>query len=117
MGIHEDYVFPYIQKLSARSEPIVRPIWWLQPNSTIEVFSINDEFLVGNDILVAPVLSPEITQRWVYFPIGNWTSIDGECNVIGPKNISISVQLETIPFFFSYDLANRLNFNKFTSEC
>ena len=110
-------MFPYIQKLSVKSEPIVRPIWWLESNVTIEVFNINDQFLVGNDILVAPVLLPAITQRWVYFPNGNWTSIESECNVFGPKNISIPVQLETIPYYFSFDLAYILNLNKFSLEC
>ncbi len=32
----------------------------------------NNEFLLGNDILVAPVLYPEIRQRNIILPPGDW---------------------------------------------
>jgi alpha-glucosidase (family GH31 glycosyl hydrolase) len=51
--------------------PLIRPIWWLaQHNET--ALTCDDEFLLGNDILVAPILQPGATARDIYLPPGQW---------------------------------------------
>ena len=52
-------------------EPIVRPLWWINPGDNIAL-SIDSEFLVGNRVLVAPVLDPGVRKRDVYIPLGKW---------------------------------------------
>lgn len=54
--------------------PIIRPIWWLvSTNDNVPpgdpVFTINDQFLIGENIMAAPILT-ERTDRLVYFPPG-----------------------------------------------
>lgn len=51
--------------------PVVRPIWWIDPHDT-EALQILTEFLVGNDILVAPILEEGTVQRDIYLPKGVW---------------------------------------------
>jgi alpha-glucosidase len=41
----------------ATGEPVNPPIWWLSPNDKIAQ-RIDDEFLLGETILVAPVVDP-----------------------------------------------------------
>lgn len=51
--------------------PIVRPLWWIAPNDT-NAQTIDNEFLVGNDLLVAPVVEHGATARDIYLPAGRW---------------------------------------------
>uniref|UniRef100_T1KGV6 ABC transporter domain-containing protein n=1 Tax=Tetranychus urticae TaxID=32264 RepID=T1KGV6_TETUR len=47
--------------------PICRPIWWLDSQSA-ETYTIDDQFAIGNDILVAPFLEMGKTIRDIYLP-------------------------------------------------
>ncbi|XP_074028988.1 myogenesis-regulating glycosidase isoform X2 [Leptinotarsa decemlineata] len=57
--------------------PIIRPLWMLDaedPNCHLAV----DEFSIGDEIIVAPVLSSGFREREVYLPAGVWKDgIDG----------------------------------------
>ena len=69
-----DQLLPTILQLVKQSklgQPILRPLWWLEPNNR-RVQTIDDEFLIGNGILVAPVLQPGLQSRDIYFPPGYW---------------------------------------------
>jgi alpha-glucosidase (family GH31 glycosyl hydrolase) len=70
VDLHESKIFPYIYELPLDGQPIIRPVWWLEPENNL-IYQINDQFVVGDDILVAPVLDPEIKHRNIYFPRGN----------------------------------------------
>jgi alpha-glucosidase (family GH31 glycosyl hydrolase) len=50
--------------------PIIRPVWWLAIQDE-RALTCDDEFLLGNDILVAPVLQPGATSRDIYLPPGH----------------------------------------------
>ncbi len=54
--------------------PIVRPLYLNFPDEK-EVYDISDEFLFGDNLLVAPVLDSGKTTRKVYLPKGEWASI------------------------------------------
>lgn len=55
-------------------QPIIRPIFWLDPSDE-RALTCDDEFLLGDEFLVAPVVTPNTTQRDVYFPKGKWQDI------------------------------------------
>lgn len=42
--IHQTYVAPYIKTLLSLGDPIIRPLWWLEPKNSI-TFKISDQFL------------------------------------------------------------------------
>lgn len=52
-------------------QPIIRPIFWLDPDDE-RALACDDEFLLGDEFLVAPVVTPNTIQRDVYLPIGEW---------------------------------------------
>ncbi|XP_044756321.1 myogenesis-regulating glycosidase isoform X2 [Coccinella septempunctata] len=57
--------------------PMVRPLWMMDPNDT-SCHSVVDEFSIGDDLIVAPVLYSGSKQREVYLPAGVWKDgIDG----------------------------------------
>lgn len=79
--------------------PIIRPLWWLSPNDTVAQ-SIDDEFLVGNKYLVAPVVTQGATERDIYLPEGKWKDENLQSNIVGPTWLkSYRVTLEEIPYF------------------
>ncbi|MBR6007979.1 MAG: glycoside hydrolase [Clostridia bacterium] len=76
--LHEK-LYPKIMQVVSRSqltgEPIIRALEYECPHHGLE--SVTDEFMVGSDILVAPVLEKGAVSREVLFPAGSWQSPDG----------------------------------------
>ncbi|NXG50373.1 SP15 protein, partial [Psilopogon haemacephalus] len=68
---HQDFVVPLLLKYSQEwlrlGHPIFRPAWWLSPTDPT-AFTIEDEFLIGDEVLVAPVTEKGQTQRDIYLP-------------------------------------------------
>jgi alpha-glucosidase (family GH31 glycosyl hydrolase) len=54
-----------------RRAPLLRPIWYDSPAES-DLYDVDDEFLLGGDILVAPVLDPGRTEREIVLPRGTW---------------------------------------------
>ncbi|NXU94842.1 SP15 protein, partial [Xiphorhynchus elegans] len=68
---HRDFVVPLLLKHTEEwqrlGQPIFRPAWWLSPTDPT-AFTVEDEFLIGDEVLVAPIT--EKGQRWrdIYLP-------------------------------------------------
>lgn len=54
--------------------------------------------MLGDQIMVAPMLNKELNKREVIFPKGKWKGDDGKI-VQGPVKITIEVPLDRIPYF------------------
>ncbi|NXO13691.1 SP15 protein, partial [Oriolus oriolus] len=68
---HRDFVVPLLLKYSEEWQrlgyPIFRPAWWLSPTDPV-AFTIEDEFLIGDEVLVAPITEKGQTWRDIYLP-------------------------------------------------
>jgi alpha-glucosidase (family GH31 glycosyl hydrolase) len=54
-----------------RTRPLLRPLWLDHPE--VDAFySIKDQFLLGSDLMAAPILDPGVTRRTIHLPPGNW---------------------------------------------
>jgi alpha-glucosidase len=71
---------------------------YYKPNRIKKIFL---EFLLGDSILVAPVLDEGATSRDIYFPAGRWQDQIQEDQVYeGPIwLIDYSAPLDTLPYF------------------
>ena len=58
---------------------------------------VKDEFLMGDDMLVVPMVSPG-TRREAVIPPGTWRSDDGT-TVKGPCEITVETPLDRLPYF------------------
>jgi alpha-glucosidase len=91
---------PRIEKLvrhSAKSgEPIMRSLEYVFPNHGYA--EIKDQFMVGDDLLVAPVLEKGAKYREVVLPPGEWIADDGQM-FIGNCRIRVSTPIERLPYF------------------
>jgi alpha-glucosidase (family GH31 glycosyl hydrolase) len=77
-------------------EPIMRHMAYVFPKGGYE--KVNDQFMLGNDILVAPVLQKGAVVRKVLFPQGTWSGDDGS-QVIGPCEAHVEAPLSRLPWF------------------
>jgi len=77
-------------------EPIVRSLEYQFPGKGYA--SIKDQFLLGENILVAPVTKKGARSRKVVLPDGTWKGDDGSV-VVGPKTIEIEVPLTRLPYY------------------
>nr|XP_009940498.1 PREDICTED: LOW QUALITY PROTEIN: SITS-binding protein-like [Opisthocomus hoazin] len=68
---HRDFVVPLLIKYSEEwlglGYPIFRPAWWLSPTDPT-AFTVEDEFLIGDEVLVAPITEKGQMWRDVYLP-------------------------------------------------
>ena len=77
-------------------EPILRNLEYNYPHLGYE--KINDQFMLGENILVAPVIKKGQKIRTVILPSGEWESYKGEI-FEGGKTVEIPVTLKDIPYF------------------
>ncbi|KAF7668968.1 hypothetical protein LDENG_00273460 [Lucifuga dentata] len=72
---HQDFVVPLIEKYAEEwqvtGNPIYRAMWWLNPSDPM-TFTIDDQFLIGDEVLVAPVVEKGVLRRDIYLPDGGF---------------------------------------------
>ncbi|NXP22090.1 SP15 protein, partial [Scytalopus superciliaris] len=68
---HRDFVVPLLLKYGAEwralGHPVFRPAWWLSPTDPT-AFSVEDEFLIGDEVLVAPITEKGQMWRDIFLP-------------------------------------------------
>ncbi|XP_012937817.1 myogenesis-regulating glycosidase [Aplysia californica] len=84
-----------------RGVPLLRPVWWAESgNLTLHHMEVKDEFLVGPDLLVAPVLCGGQRSRDVYLPAGIWEDSRDGTFFQGPTTLTdYPVPLEQVGLF------------------
>ncbi|MEU6317840.1 TIM-barrel domain-containing protein [Streptomyces sp. NPDC047009] len=76
--------------------PYVRPLWWGTPEDRA-LRDCEDAFLLGDSLLVAPVLEPGARRRTVVLPRGRWYDTTTEEAYQGPGHARIDAPLGRIP--------------------
>lgn len=93
---------PYIVSVAAEAHklgiPMMRPLAMMYPEDQ-EATKVWDEYLFGEDLLVAPV-SDETEEREIYFPEGRWISLwNLNDEISGPVQRSVEVPIDKIPVY------------------
>ncbi|CAG5101125.1 Similar to MYORG: Myogenesis-regulating glycosidase (Homo sapiens), partial [Cotesia congregata] len=79
--------------------PVNSPIWWVDPDNQ-EAHKINDEYLLGEEILVAPVITENTIARDIYLPKGNWKDGNNNRTYRGPMWIKdYPAPIDVLPYF------------------
>ena len=94
---------PYIGRLMReaheRGTPVIRPLFYDYPADSV-AWSVDDEYLFGPDLLVAPVLYYEQRRRRVYLPEGAaWRNAWTRETHAGGTWLDVDSPLEQIPLF------------------
>jgi alpha-glucosidase len=78
--------------------PLFRPLL-LNYQDDPNTYNLDDQFMVGEDLLVAPILSAGQTQRLVYLPPGVWYDYWTNKKFTGGSMVRVEAPLETVPMF------------------
>ena len=92
------FLYNTLEEAHRTGVPIFRPLL-LNYQSDYNTLSIDDEFMVGADLLAAPILRPAQTSRLVYLPEGTWIDFWTGKSVRGSETIHADAPLETVPLF------------------
>lgn len=92
-----DYILSCVKESQRTGEPIVRLLEYSYPHMGYQ--QIVDEFLLGDDLLAAPVLSPGMRSRLVAFPPGKWRDSEG-VEYRGGESYEVAAPLWRLPFFW-----------------
>ncbi len=79
--------------------PVVRPLW-LQYPADRAARRQDQEWLLGSDVLVAPVVVQGASARAVYFPAGCWRSPQSGRKYEGRRIVRVGAPLDQLPYFF-----------------
>lgn len=88
-------ILDLVEKAAQAGEPVVRLMEYEFPGKGYH--NIKDQFMLGSDILVAPVLEGGVTTRKVVLPKGKWLWKGKTYK--GDKTIDVKVGLDDIPVF------------------
>jgi alpha-D-xyloside xylohydrolase len=93
------YIMEQMKRAAAKGTPVMRPLFFdffKDPAAAL----IEDQYMFGPDILVAPVVKEGARSRAVYLPAGtDWTDAWTGVDVAGGQCITVDAPLERFPVF------------------
>lgn len=93
------YLYTLFHDVHMNGGSVARPVFSQFPTDEVAL-EVDDQFLWGEGIMVAPVVSPGTVERDVYFPAGEWYDLRTGVKVAtGPQSLRVSAPLEVIPVY------------------
>lgn len=92
------YIYNAMRQASETGVPALRPLFLDFPADE-HAANIDDKFLFGSDLLIAPVLWEGADERGVYLPAGEWFDYWTGQRYAGNSTIYVPVTLNSIPMF------------------
>ena len=93
------YIMRQMEQASNLGTPVMRPLFYdFSDDDT--TYSIDDEYMFGPDLLIAPVIEYGVRSRDVYLPKGAaWTDLNSEERYEGGQTVHVDAPIEVIPIF------------------
>jgi len=92
------FLYTVLEEAHRTGAPLFRPLL-LNYQDDANALTIDDEFMVGDALLEAPILRPGETSRLVYLPAGTWYDYWTGQRYSGGGMIRVEAPLETVPLF------------------
>lgn len=92
------FLYSALEEAHRTGTAVFRPLV-LNYQDDPDTYNLDDEFMIGDDLLVAPVTSPGITARPVYLPKGVWYDYWTNKKYSGGTVVQMDAPLETVPMF------------------
>jgi alpha-D-xyloside xylohydrolase len=90
-------LFPYLYGLLRLGRPVLRPLGYAFPDDA-QAWANQFEFMVGPDLLAAPVIGPGTTPH-VYLPAGRWIDLYAGSLATGPAGFTRDTALTQFPLY------------------
>ena len=94
---------PYIRQCMEEAHevgaPVMRPMFYEFPEDS-QCWNLEDQYMFGPDLIVAPVMEEGMVERSVYLP-KELTWMDAKSKVIyqGGQSVMVKTPLDVIPVF------------------
>ncbi len=92
------HIYNVMKESSDTGLPALRPLLVDFPADK-NTWDRDDQFLLGADLLAAPVVRTAVTEREVYLPAGDWYDFWTGAHVAGGQRLARKVTLESLPLF------------------
>ncbi len=94
------YVSDLMKQAHEKGNPVMRTLFYEFPSDK-EAWEDKEEYMFGSDVLVAPVMYENMSEREVYLPSGaKWTNAWTGEEFEGGQTIKVETPIERIPLFF-----------------
>lgn len=94
-----DYIRKIMDESSESGSPVMRPVFY-DFYGDKKAWEIEDEYMFGSDLLVAPVMEEGMRERTVYLPEGaSWTDAYTKKTYNGGQIVTVPAPLSVIPVF------------------
>ncbi len=95
-SLFSDKIIALVKKAEEDGEPILRSMEYNYPHCGYE--NIKDQFMLGEDIISAPVIKKDAREKEVCLPEGRWRFCGSEV-YDGGKTVCVDAPLEVLPYF------------------
>jgi alpha-glucosidase len=92
------YLYTAFHQNERDGRPVVRPLWW-DGDHDAGAFAADDQFMLGDHLLVAPVVRRGARSRTLYLPRGEWRRFETGERYQGGRAITVPAPLAEIPLF------------------
>jgi alpha-glucosidase len=92
------FLYTTLEEAHRTGVPLFRPLV-LNFQDDPNTYNLDDQFMVGEALMVAPILSPGVTERLVYLPKGTWYDYWTTKKYEGGTMIRVEAPLDTVPMF------------------
>ena len=104
------YARMIMQEAHEKGTPVMRTLFYMYPDDPM-CWDIEDEYLYGPNVLVAPILYAGQFSRSVYLPKGeDWIEYESGKEYKGGQSVEADAPLDTIPVFIrkGYDVVKKI---------
>ena len=108
-------LYTLFAEASLKGTPVMRPLFFEYPHDT-NTYQISDQFMLGENVIVAPVMQPGAKHRAVYLPDGSWIDYWTDKVWEGGTYHLIQAELDILPIFIKQGSVIVLGEPKLTSE-
>jgi alpha-glucosidase len=92
------FLYTTLEEAHRTGVPLFRPLM-LNYQDDPNTYNLDDEFMIGEALLVAPIVKPDITGRLVYLPKGVWYDYWTNKKYSGGTMVRVDAPLQTVPMF------------------
>ncbi len=90
------YLYTLAWEASKSGQPLMRPLFWHNLEDQA-LWDHGEAFLLGRDLLVAPIFEPGARVRRQRLPAGEWFNFWDDTRYQGPAEVELPTRLEEIP--------------------
>ncbi len=92
------YVRVAVRQARANGTPVMRAMYLTNPKDP-RTYTMQDEYMYGDALLVAPVVTRGLTSRRVYLPEAQYFDFWTGARVAGNADVNADAPLDTVPVF------------------